>query len=88
MILDPIYIQIALLVLTLLGCTALVYIIVILVRVNTLLGKVQNIVSYVERIQAILTAWESIPAFIFQFIKDALLSLQGGGEETKKSKKK
>jgi len=72
----------------LLGVFAIVgiYLVIILVRVNSLLARIDKIVSYTDRIGAVLQSFEAIPMALVSVIRQIALAFLDRG--TSKSKKK
>lgn len=63
-----------------------IYLVMILVRVNSLMARIDRMVSYTDRIGVVLQSFEAVPMALVSIIKQIATSFFDGG--TTKSKKK
>ena len=61
----PVIINILIILLTIAGIVALVYTTIVLVRVNSLLERIEVLIGYVSHIQRTLMSWEAFPKMVF-----------------------
>jgi hypothetical protein len=65
-------INILLILLLITGTVALVYLTLVLVRVNAILVRLEQVVDYAARLQGIIESWEALPKQIFGWAMDLL----------------
>lgn len=68
----PLVIDTLLILLLIAGIVALVYITIVLVRVNRILDRIEQIVGYAARVRGIIESWEALPRQIFGWAIDAI----------------
>ena len=65
-------INILLVLLLIAGIVALVYLIIVLIRVNSILTRVEQIIIYAARVRGIIESWEALPKQVFGWAMDIL----------------
>jgi hypothetical protein len=68
----PLVIDVLLILLLTAGTVSLVYITIVLVRVNIILRRIDQVVGYTARIQGIIESWEALPKQIFGWALDVI----------------
>ena len=61
----PVIINILIILLTIAGIVALVYVTIVLVRINSLLERIEVLIGYASHVQRMLESWEAFPKMVF-----------------------
>ncbi len=68
----PIILDTLLILLALAGVVTLVYLTIVLARINNLLGRIEVLIGYASHIQSMLESWEAFPKTVFNWVLEMI----------------
>ena len=68
----PIILDTLLILLALAGVVALVYLTIVLARINSLLGRIEVLIGYATHVQSMLESWEAFPKTVFNWVLEMI----------------